>query len=114
MMTDPIRGIDIAVSLIQEALLLLDGPENVASTEHLLENQGCPPSALDHRKARLLCRFPPSALAIHVRRLITMPIGRPSPTSPLEPRQEAQFASSRPPSINVTAATILAISKQNP
>ena len=85
MMTDSIRGIDIAVSLIQEALSFLDGPENVASTEHLLENQGCPPSALDHRKARLLCRFPPSALAIHVRRLITMPIGRPSPAPPLDP-----------------------------
>ena len=72
MMTDSIRGIDIAVSLIQEALTLLDEPENVAIAEHLLKKQGCPPSALDHRKARLLCRFPASALAIHVHQLITM------------------------------------------
>ena len=33
MMTDSIRGIDIAVSLMQEALSLLDGPKNVAIAE---------------------------------------------------------------------------------
>ncbi len=35
MMSDSIRGIDIAVSLMREALSLLDGPENAAIAEHL-------------------------------------------------------------------------------
>ena len=35
MMTASIRGINIAVSLMQGALSLLDGPENVAIAEHL-------------------------------------------------------------------------------